>query len=104
MSLRPYAASAYAAHRARRTRSGVPRPRSIARLVIDAGVEPGGRLDVLLRLRATDLGSEISEQRKLLHHPEVVSRRILRDGGRGVDVGRRRIRGVLLALVGEKGI
>jgi len=48
-------------------------------MIRNARIIAAGRLDVSLRLRATDLRCEIAEQRQLLHHAEVTLRRLLCD-------------------------
>src|SRR6476660_7721560 len=81
----------------RRILSGVAGPRFLTRLVWHTRIEPTRRLYIALRLLAADLRCEIAKQRELLHHSEIMRRRL----GCDCSSGSIRCLGSLLPLVSE---
>src|ERR1700722_17755857 len=71
--------------------SGMRCPAGLARCVRSTRIEAARRLDVAHYLGAADLGREVTEQRELLHHAEVMLRRTVES--------RRRVERVPLALL-----
>src|SRR5262249_40148394 len=81
------------------TTLGVSRPGLLTGLIRHARIEPSRRLDVTLRLRAPDLRREVTQQRELLHHAEIVRRGFALHAPGGPDVAPRRFHRVRLGFL-----